>query len=226
MGPAPGTRPPRPGFRSGLRCARRPPGPCPVVAAHAFPRVDQKRRAIHQIEQITEPARRILTRPTMQFELHPPYRRPGRILVRPRHDTGIHQCVSVPCSLLLDRHAAALPHVACFPVLGVLRRLRPIRHYQSISNLSTDHAPGRHVRWSVRRMVPTFPVVRLTDQAPGSTPAAPPWLRCGPSPRPPGLNATNPAESCPPPRKSPEQRVRTAHQPTSTGLELATREEA
>ena len=67
------------------------------------------------------------------------------------------------CSLLLDRHAAVLPQVAGFPVLGVLRRLRPIRPCQSASNLSTDHAPGRRVRWSVRRMVPTFTVVRLTD---------------------------------------------------------------
>ena len=48
--------------------------------------------------------------------------------MRPLHGAGIHQRIFGHHSSLLDRHAAALPHVhAAFPALGLLRRLRPTR---------------------------------------------------------------------------------------------------
>jgi hypothetical protein len=64
-----------------------------------------------KVKQITEPTIRILDRPTMQLDLHPSYRRPCRIKIRPTSGAGIHRRVFDHCSLSLTQHAAALPHV-------------------------------------------------------------------------------------------------------------------
>jgi hypothetical protein len=45
-------------------------GPRPGITCHTFPRVDQERRVIDEVEQITEPASGIVARPTVQLELH------------------------------------------------------------------------------------------------------------------------------------------------------------
>ena len=71
-------------------------------------------------------------------------------------------------------------------------------------------------------MVPTFTAVRLTGEAPGYTPAVSPRLRRRPSPWPPGSRQVRPDREFP----ARQGRVRTAIQPTSTGLELATTQEA
>ena len=46
----------------------------PALRGHAFPRVHQERRVIDEVEQVTEPAGGIFSRPAVQLDLHPPYR--------------------------------------------------------------------------------------------------------------------------------------------------------
>ena len=173
-----------------------------------------------------EPASRVLARPTMQFELHPPYRRPGRILVRPSHDTGIHQCVSVPlqsaprptrcrpspCGRLSRPRSTttAPPH----PPLSVgiepihRSRTRPARSLERQTN-------GSHVHCcSVDGLGTRFYPCGLA--------MATPWTFTMAS----RAEHSKPSRELPTPRKPPEQRVRTAHQPASTGLELARYQEA
>ena len=62
--------------------------------------------------QVVEPASWILTRPTVQFDLHLSYRPEGRIDIRPLHGTGVHRCIFEHCILsLTDTLPVALPHV-------------------------------------------------------------------------------------------------------------------
>jgi hypothetical protein len=65
--------------------------PRSCVRGHPFPRVYQESRIMNEIEQVIEPAGGLLSRPTMQFGLHPPYREVGRIGIRPLHGVGIHR---------------------------------------------------------------------------------------------------------------------------------------
>lgn len=46
---------------------------CTLVAGHPRERVDQERRVVDQVVQITETPRGILPRPSVQLQLHPPY---------------------------------------------------------------------------------------------------------------------------------------------------------
>jgi hypothetical protein len=95
-----------------------------------------------------------------------------------------------PWQSLLVQHAAALPHVASSPGLGVLRRLRPVRGLQQATHLSPEG--------SGPRTVPMFTVVRSTGEAPGFAPAASSWLRRRPSPRPAGPSTSDRPDSSPP----------------------------
>jgi hypothetical protein len=63
--------------------------------------VHQKHRVIDQVEEVAEPASWILTRPTVQFDLHPSYRPEGRIGVRPLHGASIHRRIFEHCILSL-----------------------------------------------------------------------------------------------------------------------------
>ena len=78
-------------------------------------------------------------------------------------------------------------------------------------------------------MVPTFTVVRSTGEAPGFAPAVSSWLRRRPSPRPARPDTYHRPDSSP--RRAAAwlaapTRLRTAHQPRSTGFELVDDEEA
>jgi len=64
--------------------------------------VHQERRIIDEVEQITEPAIRILDRPTVQLDLHPSYRQRRRIEIRPPDGAGIHRRIFDHCRILLD----------------------------------------------------------------------------------------------------------------------------
>ena len=82
---------PDPGFdsgRSGLIDTRSPGA---LISGHALPRVHQERRVVDEVEQVTEPAGRIFSRPAVQLGLHPPYHDAGRVIIRPGHGAGIHQ---------------------------------------------------------------------------------------------------------------------------------------
>ncbi len=119
--------------------------------------------------------------------------------------TGTSRCtagVSTPASsgIAVPFHslpAAALRHVRGFPALGLLRRLRPI------PDRSADGGPSPDVRagCAARGGTGTFPVFacdRLSEEAPGYTPAASPRLRRSPSPWPcAAANETSAQVACP-----------------------------
>src|SRR6266542_2523694 len=104
----------------------------------------------------------ILTRPTMQFRLHPPYRVVRRPFVRPLHGAGIHRRVFGHCRPSLLDTLPSFPMCTGFPWLGVLRRLRPIHTLRQASRLSVaSHRAGRTTA-ERSRMVPTFTGIRST----------------------------------------------------------------
>ena len=111
--------------------------PGPGVARDPVKRHDQRRRVVHEVEQIVEPAARISRRPTVKFGLHlryPP--------TRPRRDLNqrsatIRWCVFRHYSLLpFSKLLPPFPLCSGFPRLGVLRRLCPV------STRSVDDGPG------------------------------------------------------------------------------------
>ena len=65
--------------------------PRPGVPGHALPRADQERRIVDEVEKVLEPAGRILARPTVQLQLHPPYHGGGLERLRSPRGAGIHQ---------------------------------------------------------------------------------------------------------------------------------------
>src|SRR5205814_7953515 len=76
----------------------------------------QKRRIIDEVVQVTESAGGILSRPTVQFGLHPPYRIIRRTLVRPPRGAGIHRRVFGHC------RPSSLNTLPFFPMHAALPR--------------------------------------------------------------------------------------------------------
>ena len=115
--------------------------PGPGVARDPVERHDQRRRVVHEVEQVVEPAARIGHRPTVKFGLHlryPPTRphraqleRGAAIQRRIFRHYSLH-----PFSKLLP----PFPMCTGFPRLGVLRRLRPV------STRSVDDGPSPTIR--------------------------------------------------------------------------------
>ena len=73
------------GFDSGHRGPVDPRCPCPDVRSDAFPRIPEKRRVIDEVEQVTEAAGSIVSRPPVQLDLHPPYRKVRLVRTQPLH---------------------------------------------------------------------------------------------------------------------------------------------
>jgi len=107
---------PDPGLDPGHRGPVNPRGPRPGVRRYMLPRVHQKRRIIDEVVQVTETAGGILSRPTMQFGLHPPYRVIRRTFARPPRGAGIHRRVFGHC---LPSSLNTLPF---FPMYAALPR--------------------------------------------------------------------------------------------------------
>ena len=144
----------------------------------------QRRRVVHEVEQVIEPAARIGRRPAVKLGLHPRYPRPRP----PGPDPGrCHSAARLaalqPPSLL--ETAAALPHVPGSPRLGVLRRLRPAPGRSADSGPSPDPRAGRATTGQTGT-VPVFTAIRSTKEEPSSAPAASPRLPRSTSPWPPG----------------------------------------
>src|SRR5215217_3562504 len=192
---------PDPGHDPGHRGPIHSRCPRPGVGRHTLPRVHQERRVIDKVEQVTEPASRILTRPTVQFDLHPSYRPEGRIRIRPLHGADVHRRVFEHCIPSLTDTLPSFPMRPGSPRLGVLRRLRPTPPSAGIGPIHHP-PPGWEQAWSGIGMVPTFTVARSTGEAPGSTPAASPRLRRRPSPWPPGPEEQCRTRSFPPEMRS------------------------
>ena len=117
--------------------------------------------------------------------------------------------------------------MAGFPVLGVLRRLRPTRPFGERRTYPPESRLDGAPQWNVTRAVPTFIAVRSTGEAPGFTPAVSPRLRRRPSPWPPGPSRPTqpgvPHQSPPPWRpigthRTPARIHRVRAGPTSRGV--------
>ena len=209
----------RPGT-PGPRCAprrRRPSGRrrrecAPPVARDPVARHDQRRRIMHEVEQVIEPAARIGRRPTVKLGLHLRYPRPGPTgpLRRAPPFSGAsfgiaasfpsrYRCRPSPCAGLSPARSttAAPPH--------------PARSAVGAPIPATGLAcppPG-----SRDRVVPMFTVIRSTKEEPDCVPAASPRVRRSPSPWPPGPESEYRTRSSPPLQR----RVRTAPGPDPPG---------
>ena len=138
-----------------------PGGACTPVAPHPVPRHDQERRVIDEVEQVIEPTTRIGGRPLVQLRLHPQYPRPASSRLghgAPVFTGDLLAFQSVGCEL-----AAPLRHVAGFPGLGLLRRLRPT------PAASADDGPCPPPTWLAGRR----------GQPPGWFPRSPRTVRRG-----------------------------------------------
>ena len=136
----------------------------PLFCLTAKPGVGQERRVTDEVEQVTEPAGGIFSRPAVQLGLHPPYRAVGRHLKcsrlspprrrdSPAHLRALH---SPPC---LTRCRPS-PCDAALPRPGVLRRLRPARAFGRHRAYPPPAFPAGRRRAERTRAVPTFTVVR------------------------------------------------------------------
>src|SRR6266496_4529503 len=72
-------------------------GPGALVVGHAFARAHQDRRFVDEVEQVTEPAGRIRSRPAVQLVLHHTYRGVSRAWTRPPHGAGVHRRIFGHC---------------------------------------------------------------------------------------------------------------------------------
>jgi hypothetical protein len=83
---------PDPVLDAGHRGRIDPGGPFPVVPGHARPCLGQEQRVINEVEQVTEPAGGIFSRPAVQLGLHLPY------FAYPRlpHWRGVTLCAGIP----------------------------------------------------------------------------------------------------------------------------------
>ena len=210
----PGTRDPDPLLDVGDRQAVDAGSVRPPVARDPVERHDQRRRVVHEVEQVIEPAARIGHRPTVKLGLHLRYPRP-----RP------HQAATAGASPF---GGASFGITASFPSRNRCRpspcapALPGSEYYGGSAPSRTDRptmgpAPPRPLDADGRarpRTVPVFTVIRSTKEEPDSVPAASPRLPRSPSPRPPWqLMPTTPGV----PRPDTSGQVRTAPGPDPPG---------
>src|SRR5260370_11569936 len=81
---------PDPGLDSGRGGLIDTRSPGALITGHSLPRAHQERRVVDKVEEVTEPAGRIFSRPAVQLSLHAPYRAIRRTGVRPLHSAGNH----------------------------------------------------------------------------------------------------------------------------------------
>ena len=199
----------------GRRRSDRPPRRVRApVARDPVERHDQRRRVVHEIEQVIEPAARIGRRPTVQFGLHLRYppERPSPCSGRRRHSAAHlsalqsppirYRCRPSPCGRLSrPRSTTATPP-----------RPDPFSRrwtYPSRPRWLRRHRSGRPRRF------PCSLLLRSIEEEPDSAPAASPWLRRRPSPWPPGRGLHAPPEEFP--DRIEATRVRTAPGPDPPG---------
>jgi len=122
----------------------------PGIARDPFKRHNQRRRVVHEVEQVVEPAAGIGRRPTVKFGLHLRYppTRPQRPL---RRCATIRWCLFRHCSLHpFSKLLPPFPMCTGSPRLGVLRRLRPVPDRSAdggpSSTLSTGCARASMIR--------------------------------------------------------------------------------
>jgi len=119
-----------------------PRGARPLIPPHPFPRDREEIRVINEVEQIIEPAARILGRPKVQLGLHPQYPLFRRVRIRPdQRLTSIHQCLQ------------PLQYVACLNPLGPFAMCPPL----ASPDYYGPSAPPRSHRRTTRQPAPARP---------------------------------------------------------------------
>ncbi len=183
-----------------------------AVARDPVERHQQRRRVIHEIEQVIEPAARIGRRPTVKLGLHLryPHPRPGRTRAR-----------SAAIRRRICRHCSIHPFSKPLPSFPMRPALPASEYYDGSAPPQTDRrstrpAPPSPLDAADRARpgtVPVFTVVRSSEEEPDYAPAASPRVRRRPSSWPPGrLMPTVPGVPRPTSR-----RVRTAPGPDPSG---------
>jgi len=172
-----------------------PRRPLPSVAPDPRPRHHEDGRVTHEVEQVIEPAIRIIDRPLVQLGLDPQYLRLGPFTLRPQH-VGIHQrsptlpipllrtrCRPSPC----DRLSRPRTTTTAPPRPGLLgrRRIDP----RATWRVNQRGQPGT---------LPTFTTHRSTGSVPNFAPAASPRVRRRHSSWPP-YRRLHPAQESPAP---------------------------
>ena len=138
--------------------------PCGLGApagGHAFPRVHQERRIVDEVEQVTEPAGGIISRPAVQLDLHTPYHDAGRELIRPGHGAGIPRRVFGHYFPSLTDTLPPFPMHAALPRSEYYGGSAPPAPSAGVAPIPASR-PGRAAGVERTRVVPTFAVVRLT----------------------------------------------------------------
>ena len=95
----------------------------PSIGPHPPPRHHQRGRVTDEVVEVAEPPLLIVFRPLVQLALDPEYPRVGRFRPEPRRGAIQRRPPRLPDECC--KSAASLRHVAGFPDLGLLRRLRP-----------------------------------------------------------------------------------------------------
>ena len=175
---------PLPGLNGVGRLAIHPGRARPLVPPHPNPRHHQERGIADEVVQIIEPAMRIITGPSVQLGLDPPY--PAlrliegvlqlRIADLHRRTPGI-PASSLPTCWSPSPCARALPGSEYYGTSAPPTALSRRRTYPPAGRLPTG--PGDRERF------PCSTRCRSARSAPSSTPAASPHLRRSPSMWPP-----------------------------------------
>ena len=113
------------------------------ITCDPIKRHQQRRRVVHEVEQIIEPAAGIGRRPMVKLGLASPIPTTTAHTGRPDRERRYSPAhlPALQCPSLLDT-AAALPHVPGFPQPEVLRRLRPVLDRSVRPADAPDRIPG------------------------------------------------------------------------------------
>jgi len=168
----------------------------------------QRRRVMHEVEQVIEPAARISRRPAVKLGLHPRYPRP-----RPFRD----QIPGAAIRRRVLRHCSLLPFSKPLPPFPIRRALPGSEYYGGSAPSQAGRPtarPARPARWprvaGQTGTVPVFTAIRSAKEEPSSIPAASPRLTRSTSPWPPGRHPHARPEV---PRSVMRERVRAAPGP-------------
>jgi hypothetical protein len=146
------------------------------------PGLHQDSRVVDQVPQIIEPTTRVVDRPLVQLGLDLQYPLPGRFRVWPRR-VGIHRR---PSDLPLPELRTRCPPSPCGQLSWPPTTTRTPPHPKVIGRRracpSAIHVIARE---GDPEVVPTFTADRSTGEVPSFSPAASPWVRRRPFPRPP-----------------------------------------
>jgi hypothetical protein len=149
----------------------------PTVTPHPTPRLCENIGVIDKVVEVIEPTTRIVGRPTMQLGLNMQYpeirHEPSRLVIPVFQFTGVHQRLllwqSQDCG-----SAALLRRVHGFPVLGLLRGLRPTTE-PCTDGVCSRSRPG----WPTGRETRSWFPRSLSTVRRDRRPALPLWPRHG-----------------------------------------------